>query len=189
MSRIFSAPAPLQSIFWSKHPAILKEALLITAGVVLLAIASQLSVPLKPVPLTFQSATVVLIGMAYGARRGSYVILGYLLSGSIGLPVFANFSSGLAEFTGPTGGYLIGFLPAAYLCGLLAQRGFATHFLYTFLSACVGACIIFSLGLVVLAQYVGLQEAVTLGLLPFLVSEPIKLIVVSMLVPRVWKKT
>jgi biotin transport system substrate-specific component len=177
-----------KSIIWTKYPHFLQQSLLILAGAVLLAVISQLSVPLKPVPLTFQSATVLLIGMAYGERMGSYVILVYILAGIVGFPVFANYSSGPAELAGPTAGYVLGFLPAAFLSGYLAQRGWASHIATSFLAACLGACIIFSLGLVVLAQWVGLKNAMILGLGPFIVSEIVKLAAVALFATQLWKK-
>src|SRR5262245_49962741 len=95
------------SIFWPKENSFLNQALLVFAGVIVLAFASQLSIPLQPVPLTFQSATVVLIGMVYGARYGTYTIATYLIAGACGLPVFINYSATLSHFLSPTGGYLL----------------------------------------------------------------------------------
>lgn len=178
---------PMQSIFWPKENTFFKQSLLILLGVTLLAFASQLSIPLLPVPLTFQSATVILIGMAYGARNGAYVIATYLLAGALGLPVFADFSGGMTYFYGPTAGYLIGFLPAAFLSGYLAQHGWGKHVLTSFLAACLGTGIIFLLGVTLLAQSLGWHQAIAFGLLPFLLSEPIKLAAVAYLIPKLWK--
>lgn len=187
MTNLLSLQTPLESIFCSKDSSLIKQSSLILFGVVILALASQLSIPLLPVPLTFQSATVVLIGMAYGPRRGTTVVALYLLAGLCGIPVFADFSAGLAKFSGPTLGYLIGFLPAAWLSGYLAQRGFAKNIPLSFVAACLGVSVIFILGVSVLAQSIGLQSAIQLGLMPFLFSEIVKLIAVACLIPRLWK--
>jgi biotin transport system substrate-specific component len=178
---------PMRSIFWSTDHSLMKQCLLILSGVMILALASQLSIPLVPVPLTFQSSTVILIGMAYGARYGTYVMATYLVAGLLGLPVFADFSSGTATFFGPTLGYLLGFLPAAWLSGYLAQRGFAKTILRSFVTACLGVSIIFILGIAVLSQTLGLQQAITVGFMPFILSELIKLFAVACVIPRCWK--
>lgn len=188
MNYLSSLNAPMQSIFWPKDNSLIKQSLLIFAGVLVLAIASQLSIPLKPIPLTFQSATVILIGMAYGPRNGSYVVMAYLLAGLCGLPVFADFSAGIPKLFGPSMGYLFGFLPAAWLSGYLAQKGWARGVLSSLAAACLGVSVIFLLGVSALAQFIGWDKAIAFGLMPFVVSEPIKLIAVSFVIPRLWKK-
>src|SRR5579885_144824 len=188
MNYLFSLSSPMQSIFWPKDNSLVKQALLILAGVLVLAIASQLSIPLKPIPLTFQSATVILIGMAYGPRNGSYVVVAYLLAGLFGIPVFADFSAGLSKLFGPSMGYLFGFLPAAFLSGYLAQKGWARNILSSLAAACLGVSVIFILGVAALAKFIGWESAIELGLMPFIVTEPIKLVAVSLVIPRLWQK-
>ena len=187
MNRSLFLNAPLQSVFWSNQDTVLKHTLLILVGVFVLAFSAQLVIPLQPVPLTFQSATVILIGMTYGARYGSYTIAAYIFTGLIGLPVFENFSSGIVKFQGPTAGYLFGFLPAAFLSGLLAQYGFAKNIFTSFLVACLGAAVIFACGTFFLARMIGWDDAIAFGLTPFVLSEVIKLIAVACFVPRLWK--
>lgn len=188
MNYLSSLHAEKFSIFWPRKNSASNRVLLVLAGVCLLAAASQLSIPIEPVPLTFQSMTVVLIGMVYGARYGAYVMTTYLIAGALGLPIFADFSGGIVKLFGPTGGYLAGFLPAAFLSGYLAQKGWAKNVFSSFAVACLGASIIFFFGIAWLAKFVGLQQAITMGLLPFVLSETIKLIAVSLLIPKVWKK-
>lgn len=177
---------PIQNIFYSTENTYLKDFLLIFAGVIVLAFASQLSIPLRPIPLTFQSVTVVLIAMAYGARNGSLVVMAYLLAGICGLPVFADFSYGIPKLMGPSMGYLLGFLPAAFVSGYLAQRGFGRHVLSSFLTACLGVAIIFACGVPVLATFIGFKSAIALGLMPFMFTEAIKLGAVALVIPRLW---
>lgn len=188
MNYLFSLNSPMQSIFWPKENTILKQSLLILTGVIVLAIASQLSIPLNPIPLTFQSATVVLIGMAYGPRNGSYVIMAYLFAGLCGIPVFADFSAGLPKLFGPSMGYLFGFLPAAFLSGYLAQKGWARSVISSLVAAILGVSVIFFFGIIALAKFIGWEDAITFGLMPFIISEPIKLIAVSLVIPRLWKQ-
>lgn len=188
MQYLYNLNSPLSNVFWPKQGFLLKQATLILFGVALLAIASQLSIPLQPVPLTFQSVTVVLIGMAYGARGGASVITAYLIAGSCGLPIFADYSTGIEKLFGPTGGYLVGFLPAAWLSGYLAERGLGQKVFSSFIAALLGVSLIFLMGVSYLATFLGWDQAIALGLMPFILSEPVKLIVASFIIPHCWKK-
>ncbi len=187
MNQTLDITTSLRSIFHTEENSFLRQATLILFGVLVLAVSAQLSVPLKPIPLTFQSTAVILIGMAYGPRNSAAVIVAYLIAGLIGFPIFENFSAGPGKFFGPTLGYLLGFFPAAILSGYLAQKGWAKNVITSFLGACLGVSIIFLCGTSVLAQSIGWYNAVFLGVLPFIVSEPIKLIVVALLIPELWK--
>lgn len=174
--------------FGSTEQSWLKQSLLILAGVIVLALASQISIPLLPVPITFQSTTVVLLGMLYGARGGLCVVAVYLLAGILGLPVFADFSSGLLLFSGPTAGYLIGFLLAAFLSGYLAEQGWTKSRWKCLAAASMATAVIFLFGLTALSFSIGLHQALMFGLMPFLFTEPCKLLALSLLLPMTWKK-
>jgi biotin transport system substrate-specific component len=156
-------------------------------GVIILAAASQLELPWQPIPLTFQSTTVILIGMVLGARLGAQVIMSYLLLGMLGAPVFAQFSAGIPVLLGPNGGYLIGFIPAVIIAGFLAQRGWAQYWWSSFAAGLVGTSILFLLGVSRLYFILGWHDALIVGLTPFLISEPVKLLVASFLAPRFWR--
>lgn len=158
------------------------------AGSLLIAISAQIAIPLKPVPLTFQSATVLLLGMVFGARLGGYMVLAYLIEGFCGLPVFANFYSGLAMLTDPSIGYLVGFLPAAILSGYLVQHGWGRNWFSTFCAAVLGAIVIFAAGVIGLSCFMSWKTAFAVGVAPFLVTEPVKLLVVSVIAPRFWRE-
>lgn len=188
MNSLFSMSTPLQNILVQKENNHIKQSVIVIAAALLLAVASQISIPLQPIPLTFQSATVAFIGIALGAKRGSYAIATYLLAGICGLPVFANFSFGPSALLGPSAGYLIGFLPGAYVAGYLAERGFARHAISSFVAALAAVTCIFGLGVAVLATFIGWHSALALGLMPFVVSEPFKLLAVALVAPRFWKK-
>ena len=106
--------------------ALAGAALLALAGSLLLTLSAKVQVPFYPVPITMQSLVVLCLGATLGARLGAATVVLYLLEGALGLPVFAGTPErgiGLAYMAGPTGGYLIGFVAAAYLVGLLAERG------------------------------------------------------------------
>lgn len=189
MSYSLPLSSTLQNVVLTNEDSMLRKIVLGLAGVLVLVIASQISVPLKPVPLTFQSATVILLGMAYGPRYGTYIVLTYLVAGICCMPVFAELSAGPHVIVGPTGGYLIGFVPAAFISGYLAKTGFANNIFLSLIAACLGVAVIFTCGLLQLSQFVGWQNAVTVGLLPFVASELMKLVAVAIMIPRLWKKT
>lgn len=104
---------------------------LVVAGSVLIALLAQLEIPLQPVPITGQTFGVLLVGALLGSRLGAVTVLTYLAWGAIGLPVFAGGISGPARLVGPTGGYLVGFVGAAFLVGWLSERGWDRRILTT----------------------------------------------------------
>ncbi len=162
----------------------LKKIALVLMGVLLLTISSKISIPLGPVPLTFQSITVVLIGMLYGARYGAYVIFAYLFSGIAGFPVFAGAPFGIACLFGPTGGYLMGFLPAVIVSAYFSQKGWAKSFPGCFAASFCGVSIIFLSGVAMLSTFTGITQAFRLGVQPFLFTELAKLVMAAILLPR-----
>jgi biotin transport system substrate-specific component len=104
---------------------LLYDFLLVSGASILIAISAQIAIPLPftPVPLTLQTLVVLAAGVVLGSSRGALAITLYLLEGCAGLPVFSGAASGITHLLGPTGGYLIGFLPAAWLTGFLAEKG------------------------------------------------------------------
>jgi len=169
----------LQWKIFANRQGLLKNSLQIILGVLVLAITSQLSIPLNPVPLTFQSTTVILLALLFGSRMSSYMIIAYFLAGIAGLPVFADFSFGISKLFGPTGGYLFGFLPAAFITGYIVEKGFAKKLIPIFMTGLAGTAIIFFCGFTMLSMFVGSQEALRLGVMPFLITELLKLIAAS----------
>ncbi len=128
-----------------------------------------------------------MIGMAYGSRLGAATLLAYLVEGGMGLPVFAGGGAGWATLAGPTGGYLIGFLVAAFLLGLLAERGMGRGPVSTALAMIVGTALIYVFGVTHLSGFIGFEKAVAAGLLPFLYGDALKLIVAAGLMPLAWR--
>jgi biotin transport system substrate-specific component len=156
---------------------------------VLLAVCSYISfnLPLSPVPITGQTFGVLLVALALGRVRASAVVLAYLLEGSAGLPVFAGGSAGLAKLMGLTGGYLIGFLVAAYVVGTLADRGWDRTYLRSGLAMVIGTAIIFVAGLSQLALFIPSEALLAAGLIPFIPGAIIKIATASAVLPSVWK--
>jgi len=99
-----------------------KQAMLVLAASLFIAIAAQVSVPFYPVPLTLGTLAVLLVGFTLGARLGALAVVAYLAEGAMGLPVFANFNNG-AAFVGPTAGFLFGYIALAWIAGKAADMG------------------------------------------------------------------
>ena len=160
---------------------------LVILGSLLLAVSAQFKIPLYPVPVTGQTLAVLLIGMTYGPRLGGVTVAAYLFQGAIGLPVFAGGAFGLAALIGPTGGYLMGFLVAAIAMGYLAERGMGRSVISTALAMVVGTLVIYLMGASWLASFIGVEAAISAGVLPFLYGDAVKLIVAAGLMPLAWR--
>jgi biotin transport system substrate-specific component len=169
--------------------ALLYDITLILGGSLLIALSAQIAIPLpfSPVPITGQTLAVLLIGALLGSRRGGLSLLVYLIEGTSGLPVFAGGGAGPAHLAGPTGGYLVGFVAAAYVTGLLAERGWDRRIGTTLAAMLLGNAVLYAFGLVWLAAYVGIGRALPLGLYPFIVGDLAKLTLAALLLPSGWR--
>jgi biotin transport system substrate-specific component len=159
---------------------------------VLTAAAAQLSFPLPftPVPFTIQPMIVLIGAAALGAPLGALSQILYLTLGLAGLPVFAfapELPQGFARLMGPTGGYLMAYPLAAFVTGLLAERGFDRHYLTSILAMAVGLSIIFAGGVAWLWRFAGLETALATGLYPFVLVDLIKIVVAGLVLPTAWK--
>ncbi|WP_313615914.1 biotin transporter BioY [Agrobacterium sp.] len=151
------------------------KTVLVIAGTVALAIASQISVPMVPVPITMQTFAVTMIGALYGWRLGGLTVLAWLAEAMIGLPVLAEFKSGIAPFMGPTAGYLVAFPLMAVLVGSFTQKGVTANRVFLGFSLHFAAnllCLL--LGWLWLAQIIGGEKAWLAGVLPFLLGAALK---------------
>ncbi|MFN8411600.1 MAG: biotin transporter BioY [Anaerolineales bacterium] len=124
----------------------LRDLTLIVLGSLFIAALAQVEIPLFPVPITGQTFAVLLIGATLGSKRGAASMLLYMVEGAIGLPFFAGGASGLGILTGATAGYLVGFIVAAYVIGLLAERGLERSVRTSFIPFLVGTIIIYVCG-------------------------------------------
>lgn len=168
--------------------AALRPLLLVGAGVLFLALLAQLRVQIGPVPITGQTLGVLLLGAAFGARLGALTTGAYALLGLAGLPLFAGGGSGLAYLLGPTGGYLVGFVVAAGLLGMLAQRGWDKTYVRAAgaMLLATGVIYLFGVGWLTVALGGDLSAALAAGLAPFVVGDLIKLGVAVTLLPTAW---
>ncbi|CUH44061.1 biotin transporter BioY [Ruegeria atlantica] len=168
-----------------------KQVVLVALGILALAIAAKIKVPMWPVPITMGTFAVLTIGTAYGTRLGLATMLGYLLIGALGFDVFAGSSAekfGLTYMMGGTGGYLIGYLLATVLLGALAARGWDRSFGKMALALVLANVVIYVPGLLWLGQLYGWDQPILQwGLTPFLVGDAIKLVLAALLIPGLWK--
>lgn len=161
----------------------------ILAGSLFLALMSQVCFYLwfSPIPLTFQTLGVLMLGGVLGSKRGALSVLSYLAQAALGLPVLAGGSAGVLSFVGPSGGYLIGFVLAAYLVGYLLERGWQEKYQLTFLALAFGEIIILLLGALWLGFFVGADQAFALGFYPFIIGGVLKAVVAAALIPSGWR--
>ena len=162
-------------------------------GVGLIAVSAQISVPFYPVPMTLQTLAVLLVGGLMGSRLGVAAVGSYLLLGLAGAPVFHNGLGGLAVLCGPTGGYLLGFVPAAFLMGLASRSGRSlpqgriggiAKVAMLAGGVIIAEAAIYACGLPWLAVFTGkdMGAAVAAGLVPFLLGDLVKGFVAVMVI-------
>ncbi|GKX36080.1 MAG: biotin transporter BioY [Rhizobiaceae bacterium MnEN-MB40S] len=171
--------------------SVLQYVLLALAGSALLWASAKVQVPFYPVPMTMQTFVVLVIGMAYGWRLGAATVLLYLAEGAIGMPVFAGTPErgiGLAYMVGPTGGYLVGFVVAAFAVGFLAERGWDRSVVMTLVAMTLGTAIIFVFGTAWLGTLIGWDKPVLeLGVIPFVPGAVFKIALAAAVLPLAWR--
>ena len=193
MQLLTAAQPTLAATLWpvAEKTRLLRPAVLAVAGTLLLAISAKIQVPFYPVPMTMQTLVVLVLGMAYGWRLGVATLLLYLAEGAVGLPVFAGTPEkgiGIAYMMGGTGGYLLGFVLAAGICGWLAERGWDRGVAQTALAMLLGNALIYVPGLLWLGTLFGWDKPILAwGLTPFLLGDALKIALAAFLVPASWK--
>lgn len=178
----------LMNAAWApgRASSLARAVLLCLAGTALIAVCARIQVPMWPVPMTMQSFAILLIGLAYGSRLGAATVGLYLFEGAAGLPVFAT-GGGLAYFTGPTAGYLFGFVAAAALVGWLAHQGWGRPAGRIFLAMLAGSAVIYLVGAGWLAAFVGMEKALAAGVLPFVPGDILKAALAAAALPAAWR--
>tara|TARA_B100000989_G_scaffold32917_1_gene20995 strand:+ start:6757 stop:7308 length:552 start_codon:yes stop_codon:yes gene_type:complete len=161
---------------------IFKYFIVIVFGSLVLALSAKIKIPFYPVPMTMQTFVVVLIGIAFGYKVGLATIAAYLLEGILGMPVFSNSPEkgvGLVYFTGPTMGYLLGFLTAVFLAGYF---NYNNNFFKNFIKIIFCVSTIYVLGLIWLGFLIGWEKPIfKLGAEPFLLAELFKVLLLTLI--------
>ena len=178
---------------YEKRWAAIYNVALVIGGSFLIALFAQLAIG-WPIPVTGQTFAVLMIGALFGARRASLSVLAYIIEGTAGLPVFAHGRSGFVVLSGPTGGYLIGFVVAAYVVGLLAEKGWDRRIGTTVLAMIFGNLVIYAFGLLwfcclifIIKLPVGSGRVLVEGLYLFIPGDVLKIAMAAILLPAGWR--
>ncbi len=158
----------------SSRPAVKLAA--VVFGSLLIAASSQIEVPFYPVPMTMQTFAVLLVGLLCGARLGAAAVLVYLAEVALGLPVLSGGDTLATLLVKPAAaGYLVGFVGAAFVAGLIAERT-AGRLLGAFVAAIAGEAVLMTLGVAFLASLIGTDNAVKYGFVPFILGDALKIV-------------
>ena len=159
------------------------DAVLVIAGAALVALFARVEIPLVPVPITGQTLAVLWVAALLGARRGAWAMMTYLAAGAMGFPIFAGGGAGPATLLGPTAGYLVGFLLAAYVVGTLCEVGWDRRVGSALLAMAAGTALITACGVLWLAPFVGWDRVFVVGVRPFLIGDALKIGLAMLLLP------
>ena len=171
-----------------KSFAVFYDAIVVIFASLLVGLSAQIKVylPFSPVPITGQTFAVLMLGALLGSRRGVLAMLAYLVEGAVGLPVFAA-GIGLQAILGPTGGFLVGFIAAAYTVGKLAEMGCDRRVTTTIAAMLAGEIALYTFGVGWLAMLTGIKAALAVGLYPFIVGDVLKVTLAAAVLPAGWK--
>lgn len=160
-----------------------------TIGVVtaVICILAPFSIPIGLVPISLSSLAIFLGLYILGWKKGTVSYIIYLLLGLVGLPVFSSFTAGPQKLFGPTGGYLIGFIPMAVIAGLFIEKS-GRKLVLSFVGMVLGmaVCYAFGTGWLAVQAHLGFKEALAEGVLPFIVGDIIKMILVAVVAPQIY---
>lgn len=171
---------------------IARDILMVIAFAGIIALSARLAFNIGPVPITGQTFGVLLTGALLGSKRGACSVMTYLAIGATGMPFWFSPTTlpGVAAFAGPTAGYLVGFIPAAFVMGLLAERGWDRRVWTAVIAMVIALVVLYALGLSWLAIWFhrhSLDKSVlSAGLIPFLPGEALKITLVSAALPGGW---
>lgn len=186
-----SRPTLVEAMCLERPLTLAAQAALVLGGTLILTASARISIPFYPVPMTLQTLAVLMLGVLLGPRLAALTVAAYLAQGAVGLPVFAGTPEkgiGLAYIAGPTGGFLVGFLLAAFLVGMLARRGWDRKPAMIALAMLLGTLAIYVSGLLWLGAVVGWDKPILeWGLYPFLAGDALKLALAAVAAPLAWR--
>ena len=178
----------MESVKNFANTKLIRRIFIVLLGTVLLAISSKIKIPFYPVPMTMQTFVILVIGIGFGWKLGLATVSLYLFEGIIGLPVFSGTPEkglGLVYFTGPTMGYLLGFLVAVYISG---KFNYDTNLIKNFLKLLLATSFIYILGMTWLGNLIGWDKPIfQLGAQPFLLAELFKILIVTFSISQIRK--
>ena len=164
----------------------IRQMTLISLFATLTAVGAFISIPIYPVPLTLQTLFTLLAAMTLGSVMGASSQIIYVLLGVIGLPVFAGFKAGIGILFGPTGGFLLGFIISAYIIGKIIEFKSEKNIFYYLFAGIMGTIILYIVGITQLSLVtgIGIKKAITVGMLPFLPGDILKIIAASFIASK-----
>jgi biotin transport system substrate-specific component len=165
----------------SKTLSFLPDALIVIGSSILIGLFAHISIPLPftPVPISMQPHVVLLLAALLGSKRGALATIAFVAQGAIGMPVFAGGKAGILALVGPTGGYILGYIAAAYIVGYLVENLKGKKISSVFFSMATGNFVIYLFGMAWLSTFVGVNKAFVLGVLPFLLGDLFKLVIAA----------
>ena len=176
----------MENIKVIQNQKLVKSLITVILGSIILTISAKIKIPFYPVPMTMQTFVVLLLGVSFGYKIAVTTVGLYLLEGILGLPVFSNSPEkgiGIVYFTGPTMGYLIGFLFASFFAGYLIFR---TNIFLIFLKLIFSVSFIYIFGIIWLGTLIGWDKPVIqLGATPFLLAELLKILLLTFLAKKI----
>ena len=176
----------MENIKVVQNQKLIKSLILVISGSIILTISAKIKIPFYPVPMTMQTFVVLLLGVSFGYKIAVATVGLYLLEGILGLPVFSNSPEkgiGMVYFTGPTMGYLIGFLFASFFAGYL---NFKTSIFLIFLKLIFSVSFIYIFGVIWLGTLIGWDKPIIqLGVTPFLLAELLKILILTFLAKKI----
>ena len=176
----------METVKLIQNNKVIKNAIIVFLGTILLTISAQVKIPFYPVPMTMQTFVVIFLGMCFGYKLGLATVALYLIEGIVGIPVFSNSPEkgvGMIYFTGPTMGYLLGFIIAVYVAG---KFNFNKNYLLNFIKIFFSVLPIYVLGLIWLGILIGWDKPIfDLGAKPFLLAELFKIFLLVIISSKV----
>ena len=178
----------METVKLIQNNKVIKNAIIVFLGTILLTISAKVKIPFYPVPMTMQTFVVLLLGISLGPKVGTMSVILYLAEGILGIPVFSNSpekGSGIIYFTGPTMGYLIGFIFASFLAGKINYK---SNILIIFLKLILVVSVIYILGMAWLGFLLGWDKPIfDIGAKPFLLAEVTKILLLAVITKQLVK--
>ena len=178
----------MELIKYNSQTKIIKSLIVIFLGSAVLAISAKIKIPFYPVPMTMQTFIVLFLGVSFGYKIAISTVGLYLIEGILGLPVFSNSPErgvGIVYFTGPTMGYLVGFLTACFLASFIK---FKDNYIIIFIKLVLVVSTIYILGIFWLGTLIGWDKPIIqLGVTPFLIAEFLKVVLLTVITKKIIK--